>query len=149
MPLTQVPPKMIEGGPAFSASQSAGTQSFSAAVWTKLQFPSEVFDTANCYDNVTNYRFTPNVAGYYQVNLFAAFNNTSSTSIGVYKNGTLYRSTTVSNPSLGTSPYISVLIYLNGTTDYIEAWGYSSNAGTVLYANAGYYEFSAFLARAA
>lgn len=139
---------MYAGGPAFSASQSAGTQSFTAATWTKINLPSEVFDTASCYDTA-NSRFTPNVAGYYQVNLFASFNNTLSTSIAVYKNGTLYRSITVSNPSIGGTPAMSTLVYLNGTTDYIEAWGYSSNTGTVLYANAGYYEFSASLARPA
>ena len=34
---------------------------------TKIQFNTEVFDTDSCYDNTTNYRFTPTVAGKYFV----------------------------------------------------------------------------------
>ena len=32
---------------------------------TKVQFDTESFDTDNAYDNSTNYRFTPTVAGKY------------------------------------------------------------------------------------
>ena len=55
------------GAPAFSA-YNAGTQSVSANTDTKMIFNAENFDTANCFDSTTNYRFTPNVAGYYQLN---------------------------------------------------------------------------------
>ena len=52
--------------PAFEAHLSAD-QSVSDAVLTKAEVDIEVFDTDNCYDNTTNYRFTPNVAGKYFV----------------------------------------------------------------------------------
>ena len=51
-------------GPSFSAYQSSA-QTLSTNTWTKAQYNVEEWDTANCYDNATNYRFTPNVAGYY------------------------------------------------------------------------------------
>ena len=60
--------------PAFSAYQSTG-QTLSSSTWTKIQLQTEEFDTASCYDNATNYRFTPNVAGYYQVNGVFAFSS--------------------------------------------------------------------------
>ena len=50
--------------PAFEAYQSANTD-ISDATNTKVLCNTEVFDTDNCYDNSTNYRFTPNVAGKY------------------------------------------------------------------------------------
>jgi hypothetical protein len=50
--------------PAFEAYLSAN-QNLTDNVNTKIQFDTELFDTDSCYDNVTNYRFTPNVAGKY------------------------------------------------------------------------------------
>jgi hypothetical protein len=43
--------------PAFLATNSAN-QSLSDDTMTKVQFNTEVYDTASAYDNVTNYRFT-------------------------------------------------------------------------------------------
>ena len=43
-------------------------QSISSGVWTKVAFDIERFDTNNFYDNATNYRFQPTIAGYYQIN---------------------------------------------------------------------------------
>lgn len=51
-------------GPAFSAYQSSA-QTLSSGTITKIEFQTEEFDTDNCFDNAINYRFTPNVAGYY------------------------------------------------------------------------------------
>ena len=50
--------------PAFHVVRSS-SQSISTNTNTKVQFNSEVFDTDNCYDNSTNYRFTPGVSGKY------------------------------------------------------------------------------------
>ena len=50
--------------PAFEAFLSSN-QTVTDNTTTKIQFNSEVFDTDNCYDNSTNYRFTPTVAGKY------------------------------------------------------------------------------------
>jgi hypothetical protein len=123
---------MVSGNmPAFSAYNSIAT-SVPNGVWTKLQNSNEEFDTANCYDNVTNYRFTPTVAGYYQVNGAWAQNGSSGVSnTAVYKNGGQYKAGAqiVNNASYVQST-VSCLVYLNGTTDYIELYGYQQAGGT-------------------
>jgi hypothetical protein len=136
-------------GPAFSAWLSA-TQSFTANVFTKIQFNVEEFDTANCYDNSTNYRFTPNVAGYYQVS--GAFTNaTILAQVGVtlLKNGItykrLYNGVGGGNTSTGAG---SCLVFLNGSTDYIELFGLSTSTQNAFADASGTY-FQAALVRAA
>ena len=133
-------------GPAFSASQTAG-QSLSAATWTKVQFSVENFDTASCYDT-SNYRFTPNVAGYYQVNAVIETNASSSGAAAIYKNGSVFRRAYASNPGVGATSFVAALVYLNGSTDYVEAYVRTNNA-TSLYTSAEDYEFSASMVRAA
>ena len=65
--LTSVSTVIQNGGPTFSAYLSSG-QTISNATHTKIQYNTEEWDTNNNYDNATNYRFTPTVAGYYQIN---------------------------------------------------------------------------------
>ena len=50
--------------PAFEAYLSAN-QTVSDNAVTKVQFNTKLFDTDSAYDNSTNYRFTPGVAGKY------------------------------------------------------------------------------------
>lgn len=118
-------------GPTFRASKS-GTQSLSAGTFTKIQFNSEDWDTASCYDPTTNYRFTPNVAGYYQVNVYGINSGGGLGHIGFYKNGSAYA---VPGVFAGGSGYLAMvcssLVYLNGSTDYIEAYTWSNSAGTI------------------
>ena len=113
--------------PAFRATISA-SQSISDSTVTKVQFDTETFDTASCYDSTTNYRFTPNVAGYYQVNLTLDMRGTSKTGIlgYIYKNGIEDSRIFATRTATGVFEVQSgsVLIYMNGTTDYIEAYGY-------------------------
>lgn len=110
-------------GPAFSAYQSSA-QTLSSATWTKLQFQTEEFDTNSNFDNATNYRFTPTVAGYYQVNggLAIAASNTGIR-VAIYKNGTVYKYLSYDYSSAAGAGYGSALVYLNGSSDYIELYG--------------------------
>ena len=103
-------------GPAFSAYRN-GNQSVTNNVWTKIQMQSEVFDTDSCYDNATNYRFTPTKAGKYQVS-FQVFNGGTAPFGGIYKNGVEVYRTQQSVNATG-----SVLIDMSGTTDYLEFYG--------------------------
>lgn len=83
-------PKLGSGvagtGPAFSA-YIGNAQAIGAAADTKLQFNTENFDTNNCFDRTTNFRFTPNVAGYYEINLAAQIGATAQGYVILYKNG--------------------------------------------------------------
>lgn len=135
-------------GPAFSALPST-PQTVSSGTWTKLQFQTELFDTANCFDSVTNHRFTPNVAGYYQVNAMAYFSVTSSWTFSqIYRNGAGYQygTNTNSTPN-GSNSIFSHLIYLNGTSDYLEFYGYQASGSNTTLTVSSY--FQASLVRAA
>jgi hypothetical protein len=116
------------GAPAFSAYANAG-QSLSVATITKIQLQNELFDTASAFDNTTNYRFTPQVAGYYQLTGTVTLNNNlnnNATLAMLYKNGVsiaISASTATSN-AYGAAN-VSALVYLNGSTDYVELYGYN------------------------
>ena len=121
--------------PTFSAYQTSGGQSIPNGTGTKVQFQSKEWDTANCFDATTNYRYTPNVAGYYQVNCQISYNSftPSETEVQIYKNGSAVKRGNRFN-AVG-APYlvVSALIYLNGSTDYIEIYLYSATSTTTGY----------------
>ena len=54
--------------PAFSVYLSSNQTGVTNSTSTKIQFNTKVFDTNSNFDSSTNYRFTPTVAGYYQLN---------------------------------------------------------------------------------
>ena len=122
---------MVSGNmPAFSAY--GGSVSASSGVNTKIPFNAERFDTANAYDSVTNFRFQPLVAGYYQINgTIGVQAGTGIFELDFYKNGAnyIYGTTVPNNVSSGPQVCISTLVYLNGSTDYFECYGYQ-NSGT-------------------
>ena len=117
--------------PAFSAYLSSN-QAISSSVFTKVQYNTKEFDTNSNYDNATNYRFTPTVAGYYQVNTTIGL--TSSTAVillSIYKNGSEFkRSGQAYTSSINCE--VSALIYMNGSSDYIEGYCYCGNSATIV-----------------
>jgi hypothetical protein len=123
------------GGPAFSARKD-GTQAITQNTVTKITYDIEIFDTNN---NFASSRFTPTVSGYYQVNLTASIETTSADrylQLFIYKNGTtiisaqpFYGSSAGAN---GMGGGISGVVYLNGTTDYIESYATTNSTTTVL-----------------
>lgn len=122
-------------GPAFRAFRNSSQQSFSQSTFVKIQFNAESYDTDNCFDSTTNYRFTPTKAGYYDINLNVQFSGTNSGSLKellIYKNGSAY-SQVFSSAGSGTpgatcSVNGSDLIYFNGSSDYVEGYIYDSDA---------------------
>jgi hypothetical protein len=115
------------GAPAFSAYLSSATQTMTAATWTKVILNSENFDTNSNFDSTTNYRFTPTVAGYYQFNcqINAASGSNTSVQGSIYKNGAAYTKFSVYATSAILDDWMiqqGALIYLNGSTDYVELY---------------------------
>ena len=111
-------------GPAFSAYTTT-TQALTGAVTTKVNFDGEVFDTNS---NFASSRFTPTVAGYYQLTTSLVYNAATFTDLYIYKNGSVYQAIFGNYSS---STYYAAgtgLIYLNGTTDYAEIYVYSSGS---------------------
>jgi hypothetical protein len=133
--------------PTFAAYQTTGT-SVTASTFTKILFQAEFFDTANCFD-LTNSRFTPNVAGYYQINSNIYMTGQITRLINsIWKNGSEY----VRGFDLIQSGYFangaSCLMYLNGTTDYVEAYTYNTTGGVATVGDSRC-QFSGFLVKAA
>ena len=134
-------------GPAFHA-YNAGTQSISAATNTKVVFNAELFDTNSCFDTST-YRFTPNVAGYYQINVGVYYQGTNNAFITLRKNGTeLVRFAQLANVSYALLSGSSIA-YMNGTTDYLEIYAYDGGGQTLGASSSILMFFNGFLARAA
>jgi hypothetical protein len=144
---------MVSGNmPAFSA-YSNNSQSIASSTFTKVQYNVETFDTANAFDSTTNYRFTPQVAGYYQITLNAAFNTiTGAIEPAIYKNGTVYAYGPYPINATGTSAWsnMSALIYLNGSTDYVEGYIYQTSGISATLQSSNYANiFAGVLVRAA
>ena len=116
--------------PAFEASLSAD-QTISNNSQTKVQFNTEDLDTNGCYDNSTNYRFTPTVAGKYYIYSFLTIGQGTNVGIAgqiyIRKNGSSIRETQTNvynnNVLNMTSLHISSIVTMNGSSDYLEIYG--------------------------
>ena len=102
--------------------------------WTVVAFDSADFDTGSDFD-LTNNRFQPTVAGYYQINGHVYIAPDSTTCDGgfmrVWKNGTtsLQQVSDVAvNQNLSLRINTSIVAYLDGDTDYIQLQAYSANS---------------------
>jgi hypothetical protein len=121
-------------GPAFIADTS-GTQSITAGVATKIAFDIASVNL-NSNFNTSTYRFTPTVAGYYQLSGGVQIQTVSTTCVAtavLFKNGGVYMyggqcpATSNNFPIAG----VSGLMYLNGTTDFAEFYAISVGVTTV------------------
>jgi hypothetical protein len=125
-------------GPAFYALRDTN-YSITSGVITKVPLTIEVYDTANAFDSATNYRFQPAIAGYYQISGCAGTYSTGSAlTIGsslIYKNGSVLFSSYISTAGAACQPVVSGLVYLNGSTDYVELYGYAIGASLIMAPN--------------
>ena len=125
---------MVSGNmPAFSAYQNSN-QSISSGTWSKITFTVEEYDTHGCY---ASSRFTPTVAGYYQLNAQVQWLNAvvGRSVIDIHKNGTYYKRGTDINAS-NYGGVVSTLVYANGTTDYFEVYVYQQSGSSLSTDNA-------------
>jgi len=125
---------MVSGNmPAFSAYQGTN-QTLTSTVYTKIALNTERFDTNNNFDSTTNYRFTPTVAGYYQINYQVYGTTTSSITSFVgalYKNGSVYEYNIINTLNNSQAYSGSSLVFMNGSTDYLELYLSLTGAGTL------------------
>lgn len=128
---TWAAPSSVTWGPAFVAYRATSNQSISGGTATKMQLDATILNVGSCYDAATNYRFTPNVAGYYQVNLSTEIQFVDGSGYTMlYKNGSRYTSFRNYHTNAGASLMSggSVIMYMNGTTDYVEAYVYAQTS---------------------
>ena len=125
---------MVSGNmPAISYYSTSG-QAMTANAFTRIVFNTKEFDTTASSFNTSTGTFTPTIAGYYQFSASAQFLSvTGYTTLAFYKNGSNVRQGTYPNVTAGQSngSTVSSLIYCNGSTDYIEVYGYHTNATNV------------------
>jgi hypothetical protein len=137
---------MVSGNmPAFSAYK-ATNQSITNSVATKMVMDTEEFDTNNCFDSTTNYRFTPTVAGYYQVT--AQITPNTTTTVGwayIYKNGSAAKQNITFAGNTGTN--VTAIIYMNGSSDYLEFYGYLTGTSPATVGGSTWTYFQAAMVR--
>jgi hypothetical protein len=143
-------------GPAFSVYPNADQTGLTSTAFTKVAFTNELFDTANCFDSATNYRFTPTTEGYYQLNfsVYVTASNIATMEPFIYKNGSAFTSgqyLVAASGATGAILSASNILYLNGSTDAVEFYVYvSTTTGTyTIKAGSEYTYASGALIRAA
>ena len=106
-------------------------QSISDNTHTKITLNAVKYDVGGYFDDATNYRYTPLIAGYYHITLMAG--STGSVDYDdhltqIYKNGVLETRTRLHVTGLtndditGTIIGVTDVIHMNGTTDYLEGY---------------------------
>jgi hypothetical protein len=118
---------------------------------TKMALGTEVLDTGGCYDT-TNYRFTPDVEGYYLfiVSGLLYYGNAAGEygDISVYKNGNkaiANRNSQSGNMQLSENLRAVGIIHMNGSSDYAEPYIYHQyGTGKDLDNNEDYTYFTGF-----
>ena len=127
----------VANTPAFHAYNTSN-QSVTSDVQTKVTLSTELFDSDSCYDNATNYRFTPTTAGKYFIYGHIYPDGSSypnDWSIQIRKNGTSIASSqrdSSANNVYG-SIEVSSIIDFNGSTDYVELFGKVRQVGSTIF----------------
>ena len=114
---------------AFRGNLSAG-QTLTSGSWLKVNLDTSEFDTDSA---LTDGKFQPSVSGYYQVNGSVRTSASLMVQSGIYKNGVAEARGNNVNTLPDDRNYLSVvsdIVYLNGTTDYLELFGQVTSTGT-------------------
>jgi hypothetical protein len=115
--------------PAFHAFLSANQEGLSDAATVKVNVNSETYDSGTVYDNSSNYRFTPGVAGKYFIYGAAlltadATGNMREAEVYIYKNGSSIGKSTfnyVDNYSQVATPMLNI-VDVADDNDYYELY---------------------------
>ena len=122
------------GATSFHAYNNAA-QTIADITFTKCQLNTERFDTGGMYDNATNYRYTPTIAGKYLFVgsvAFGAVADRVTVICAIYKNGAaISDNISTTSTAVSTSIYLqaSTVVDMNGSTDYVELYVYQGTGG--------------------
>jgi hypothetical protein len=120
------------GSPRFKVAGLPASLAPVIATPLKLPFNSVVFDPSGAWDAV-NSRWIPKKAGYYLVALTVNFTSAASTVFGQYQiqirqnnanSGASIFQAILSAQALNSALSTQTLLYFNGTTDYLEGFGF-------------------------
>lgn len=113
--------------------------------WSKVPFDTKSFDTLNVID-LGDSRIIPTLSGYYTVNAQVSVESVPDGEkiiAGIKVNGEyIALGSYVSNGSASHSrSMVSDIIYLNGTTDYVELFVYNSTTTLSIYGGYSYHNY--------
>ncbi len=137
-------------GPAFFA-HPASAQSVSQATFTKIALGTEVYDTDSKF---ASDKFTPTIAGYYQINASVTFANATFTQAGailqIRRNGSNYAgfNSVVGGFESRHGINGSALVYLD-SDDYVEMWIYNTSSAVTIAHDTGETHLSGGMVRKA
>jgi len=125
----------VDTPPAFYVHQNASTNVPNTNVLTQIAFQVELLDSHNWF---ASNRFTPQLAGWYQINAGVSFGGSPIVSASIVaaqirKNGTsvAISASSITSASSGfVAPTVSTLVFLNGTTDFVDVSGQQNSTTT-------------------
>ena len=135
---TMLSTNVAGNGPAFIVYQSS-VQNLTSSTFIVVQYQTKENDTLTAFNNTAStatlnglsvpaYAFMPNIAGYYQISGAVYVNVAVSASAAIIgsigKNGSEYKRGTALN--YAGNGICSALVYLNGTTDYVQFYVYQT-----------------------
>jgi hypothetical protein len=127
-------PNVVGNGPCV-LSYNLTSQVIATNSITKVILNAKIFDTNSCFDSATNYRFTPNVAGYYNISFSSQMDYVGANRgfVFLYRNGSQYAANEQPNNSVAsTYPTFSlnnIVVYANGVSDYFEIYVQQNSGG--------------------
>jgi len=117
--------------PYFFAYRGTSEQSIADATQTIIEYNAELYDSGSCFDTGT-YKFTPNVAGKYWIQATARIadsTNADNINLEIWKSGSTVSRTNTSNRNYS-SVWNSVIVDMDGSSDYIQAKIYQDTGGS-------------------
>lgn len=126
--------------PVFMAYRDTSTQFLTSGVSTKIQLNNTEYDTETWFDSTTNFRYAPQIAGYYQFSALIYVSGTGLTNgtARIYKNNAPAIDGHFLSTNSATFLYLMAtgMLYMNGATnpaerDYVELFGYATGTNPV------------------
>lgn len=120
--------------PAYVLAYRSSNQSINDSTFTLVNLDTVVLDNLTDFDNVTNYRWTPSIAGVYWVQGGIRFTSgaTGPYRVNIFQNGAVVLAT-IANLQSGSvvANTASSLLSFNGTTDYVDLRAYQVSGGAL------------------
>jgi hypothetical protein len=125
---------------ALARATVSGAQAIINNATTKVTLGTATYNPRGWFDAISNYRFQPNIAGYYQVTGAVAFLSSWATgpaAVYIYKNGSATSGNATAATNQNVICQVTDLIYLNGSSDYLELYVNQTSGATQTINNAG------------
>ena len=121
--------------PTFSVIKNAN-QTITNGQYTKCTWDVESWDVGGGFD-LANNKYQPNESGYYSITANLRYDGSSNSTRGImvlYKNGSPYKRL-ADHQGTGNEAFNlngNCLVYLNGSSDYLEVWIYIAASTAVI-----------------